>query len=145
MLSGLAALAGLFVSGNASASRIEGFNSRAAYASDQPCVASAWTGVYNVCNHNVQVQAAATVTTSGNFYPNVMAFADEDSTFQPWGVSSNLDTVWTPGASRHGNDFYGHELWASYPSTTPTYVPANGALLFSVWLPINEKIAAYFY
>jgi len=142
-LCGLAALSTLLVSSVASAGRIEGFRSRAGFFSDQACVANYYTGVTNSCPRNILVQVVATVAASGNYYPNAFAFADDHSSFQPFGVNNNLDTVWSPGSHSHADDFYGDEMWGSYPSPNPTYVPASGALIFMVWLPENQRLAYY--
>ncbi|MEI9937246.1 MAG: hypothetical protein WDO69_08460 [Pseudomonadota bacterium] len=144
-LFGLIALAALFVPSSASAARIEGFQSRAGSFSDQSCVTNSYSGVINTCSHSILVQAVATITTPGNYYANAVAYADDDSTLQPWGVRNNLDMAWTGGSQGHGTDTYGNELWANYYPGSTTYVPASGALIFMVWLPPNQKIASYTY
>jgi len=143
--SSLAALAALFVSSSASAARMEGFQSRAGYYSDQSCIGNYWTGVINACDRTILVQAVATINSSNwnTFYPNAMAYADDDSTLQTYGVNNNLDTVWTNGPSTHGHDVRGDAMWGPYLTSPATSVPPAGALIFMVQLPPNAKIGSY--
>jgi len=140
-VSGLATLAALFVSGSASAARIEGFNARAAFFSDEPCLNHYWTGLINNCDHPVDVQAAANITTSGNHSPNGYTYGYAGSTsLSAWGISETLDLVSSPGAVSHNGGTSMAPTWATFASLT-VYAPPSGSMLFDVILAPNQLLS----
>jgi hypothetical protein len=141
------AAAALFVSGNASATRLEALAaSHASTVADAACVGNYWTGVSNICSHTIDVQAAATITTAGTYSTNANVYGNASTYFQSWGINSTFDTTWTSGQGHHTTDYYGNSTWAYYIGMPySTYVPAYGSLLFQVTLPPGQIIAYYNY
>ncbi|MEI9937247.1 MAG: hypothetical protein WDO69_08465 [Pseudomonadota bacterium] len=139
-ISGLATLAALFVSGSANAARIEGFQSRAAYWSDQPCIGNYWTGVTNTCNYTLDVQASATVT-SGTYSPNAYAYGYNGSTkLNVIGISSTLDWFSGPGQVNLAGGSSSAPTWSTFASSSVS-VPVGGAMLFIVTLAPNQFLS----
>jgi len=140
-VSGLATLAALFVSGSASAARIEGFQARASSAADQPCVTNNWTGIYNTCDRTIEAQIAATVPSSANYTTNGYVYGYNGlTTLQAWAISSTLDFVSTAGARVHLLGTSSAPTWSTF-TTSSVSVPSGGALLFSVILAPNQLLS----
>ena len=144
-VSGLATLAALLVSGSASAARIEAFQARAETQANQPCVSNYWTGVYNTCAYTVNVQAAVTVASSGNYSTNAFAYGYYGSTtFTPWSVSSTLDFISTPGTLDHTTGVSNAPTWSTFTSSS-LYVASSGAILIHVTLAPSQILSYFTY